>query len=60
MFPFRPTETSSSFLTLRRPCMEAMAITAGQKCAKWQEPRSVRARLKNRLPNGGNLPILGI
>ena len=44
----------------RRPCMAAIADTARQKCAKWQQPTNLRACLKNRLPNGGNLPILGI
>jgi len=45
---------------LRRPCIAANDTTARQKWAKWHEPTSLRARRKKRLPNGGNLPILGI
>src|SRR5262249_36642519 len=34
--------------------------TTRQKCSKLQQPQSLRAGRKKRLPNGGNLPILGI
>ena len=40
--------------------MDAMATTSRQKCAKWHEPTILRACRKKRLPNAGNLPILGI
>jgi len=38
---------------LFRPVSEAMAMTSRQKWEKWQEPISLRMRLKNLLPKGG-------
>jgi len=56
----RSFAASSMHPRLRRPFMAARAITTRQSWVKWQEPTILRARGKNRLPNGGNFPILGI
>jgi hypothetical protein len=53
-------QAASSLRKLRRACIAANPVTAHQKCAKWHNSTNFRARRKNLLPNGGNLPILGM